>query len=197
MRTLNYIWNKMMTSKKLNEKLLDKIIHDLRQEMNAYWVGGNYMPQSIMQQKIGDSYWVAFSFAEKEIELLKDNNISIKISAPMAEIYDHDTAEIIREFCRSRAAKIAIRILPSIPLFHISHLCIIFHYDFCLPDIDYTRRIYVVSIYMDRLRSLRIKDLNKENIRNYFELENSQIRGLFPEWKDRGVLMRPDVNEMI
>jgi hypothetical protein len=149
------------------------------------------------RQKIGDTYWGAFSFAEKDIKLLKENNISNKISVPMAKIYDHDTAETMRKFCRSTAAKIIMRMLPYIPIFHLNYLAVFFHYDFCLPDVDYTRRIYSVTIYMDQLKSSRIKNLNEENIKNYFELENSQIHGLFPEWKARGVLLKPDVNEMI
>jgi hypothetical protein len=175
-----------MLRKNLDEDTLNKIISDLKQEVNAYHAGGEYMPKSMMRQAVGDAYWVAFSFAEKDIELLKENNISSKISIPMAEVYDHNTAEMIREFCRSTAARIMIRILPHIPIFYLIQVSIIFHYDFCLLNIDYTRRIYAVSIYMDKLRSLRMKDLNEDNIRNYFEHENSQIDGLFPRWNDRG-----------
>jgi hypothetical protein len=193
--------NKIIVPRKLNEKLLDKIIRDLMLKVNAYRATGYYMlrstKQSIERQKFGNVYCIVFSFSEKDIKLLKDNNVPNKISAPMSEVYDHDTAETIREFCRSTAAMIIIRILPYIPLFHINYVSIFFHYDFSLPNIDYTRRIYDTSVHLDKIRALRLKDLDEKNIKNYFELENSQIHGLFPEWKGRGVLLRPEVNEMV
>ncbi|MDR2409280.1 MAG: hypothetical protein LBE13_14360, partial [Bacteroidales bacterium] len=84
MQFLNYIKNKIILTKKLDEKLLNKIICDLKQEVNAYHAQGNYMPKSTRpehkRQKIGDTYWSAFSFTEKDIKLLKENNVSDKIS---------------------------------------------------------------------------------------------------------------------
>jgi hypothetical protein len=167
MQLLNYIKNKIMLPKKLNEAKLVRIISDLASEIKALRADGFTMPLSKRQsesKKPMPTYLIAFFFSEKDIEVLQKIRFGDKIQC--YQISDHEAAEVAREFCRSKAAKIAVRVLPYLPWFTIDHLSIFFHYDPCLPKIEFTRRIYTVSIYMDKLKSLRMKDLNEDNIRN-------------------------------
>jgi hypothetical protein len=199
---------------KCDEKKINHIIGSLFPELKPYYADSFTMPPPSPAQLKSHidflakrrlpppknthpmpSYLISFAIAEKDVEVLREVQFGKNIIG--SKIVDHETAEVAREFCRSTAAKVAIAVLPHLPWFAIDHVSIYFHYDPCLPDVTFTRRLYTVSIYMDKIRSLRLKELNEKNIRNYFEMENSQIFGLFHRWKARGVLMRPDVNEMI
>jgi hypothetical protein len=184
-----------MSPRNLNEEALARILDKLKVELSAYHVDCCYIPQKTKNRKvIGPAYWISFSFAEKSVSALREIEFSKNVE--LAEIHDHDSAEIVREFCRSTAAKVVACILPQLPISSIERLTFFLHYDPCLPNFNCTRRIYTVSIYMDRILKHKIQDLNDVNIRNYFEWENSQVLGLFHRWKSRGVRMT-EVNEMV
>jgi hypothetical protein len=188
-KTLQYLKNYMMTSHIFDEKQFYPILERLKKNLCACNVG--LVPFSARtnteNKEICPWCLFSFTFAERDIAVLREVEFGKKTDN--YEIKDHYAAEVARKFCRDTAAKIIVSLLPSFPIFAFDFLTIYFHYDSCLPDTEHTVRIYAVSVYMDNIRSVNMSELNEENIKKYFEFENSQLDFLFYRWKERGVLM--------
>jgi hypothetical protein len=189
MKILQYIKNYITTSPSFDSNNFYSLLEGLKQDICAHDCSVIPFPARINTENEKIEPWCLYSFVfvEKDVAVLRNNNVGKNICD--YEIRDHNIAEIVRKFCRNTAAKIIISILPFFPVFKFDFLSVYFHYDTCLPEIKNTIRIYSVTIYMDRIRSLNLKRLNEENIKEYFEFENGQVDFLFYQWKSRGVLM--------
>jgi hypothetical protein len=177
-----------MKSLSFREDRFYPVLEKLKQELGYYHCDVIPFPARINanNEKIGPWILFPFSFMEKDIAVLRDSHFGESILND--EIKDHNVAEIARKFCRDTASKIIISVLPFFPIFEFDFLSVYFHYNMCRPDIENTIRIYSVSVYMDKIWTLNLNVLNEQDIKEYFEFENSQIEFLFYRWKHRGVL---------
>lgn len=167
---------------------LESEAEKLRLELNAYHVDALLVPlkaEKVHQTDIKNNQLLAFSFAESNHEILKSIPLSRIISNN--NLLDHSTANLLRDFFRKTAARIATRVVPLVRNSPIEQLVIIFHYDPCIPTHYSTTKIYSVCISMEEIRSAKFDKIDEDNIADYFKGEFSHIIGLYHRWLSPGV----------